>query len=500
MIMTLAEATRNRLAIVDGARMRKAVLKNVVPAAVVVSLALLLPHAGYVGDPLYLVPAYGHGLGLDRVSPVQVHDKKISIIVEMPQRFEDDGGGSERITVTAIDGIAGGENAKNITLLLGMYHEGQLVFQDNFFAADGVLILDVESAQSSTVEITGVRGAPLESWHPAEDGRPVRIAGPVFGSGGLYTFEISVLTIDDPTNIVDSPGTYYADLSVEESASYLQTDLGGAQVMFGTKSYFDKITYLNYDARAGEVTFGMPFDWSEKRMSHIPVLHEEIHFPKDFEEFYALGYEGYANGIKLFKASVITDDYTMEDDRIVHFVLLHDHIRFLKNEMKKSGESFPDHIEFKLVATDKIDFPLTAYTLSEDYHVNLSWDPLEIQPGVETMFIFTIRDATGTPLRDSAYTFVILQNDDEIYRAYGNARIGGHFETYTFGEDQTGPTTIRFENIRNTGQETEFGIFVVPEFGTAVLLALAVSTAAALFFTSKHNMRLGILQQYYNRH
>lgn len=474
-------------AFLDAARMGPVVLKYVMPTII---LSLVLIHAGSTdGQSLYglLTPAYGHGLGLDRISPVQVHDKKISIIVEMPHRFE--GGDTERITVTAIDGIAGKNNARNVTFLLGMYHGGQLIFQDNFFAGDGVLKLDVERTQSE-LEIIGMRDAPLGAWHPTEDDKPVKITGPIFGSDGLYTFEISVLTIDDPTNIIENPNTYYADLSVEGYASYTQTDSEGEQVIFGTKSYFDHISYLNYDAHIGEVTFRMPFDWSEKRMSHIPVLHEEIHFPKNFEEFYSLGYEGYANDIKLFKSSVITDDYTMEDDRIVHFVLLQDDIRFIKNEMKKSGEPFPDYIEFRLATTDKIDFPLTAYTLSEDFLVNLSWDPLEIQPGVETMFIFTIRDATGEPLRDSAYTFVILQNNEEIYRTSDNARIGGHFVTFTFDEDQTGPTTIRFENIRNTGQETEFGIFVVPEFGTTVLFALAASTAAALFFASRRNMRM----------
>ena len=27
----------------------------------------------------------------------------------------------------------------------------------------------------------------------------------------------------------------------------------------------------------------MPFDWSEKSISQIPIIHEEVHFPKDFD-------------------------------------------------------------------------------------------------------------------------------------------------------------------------------------------------------------------------
>ena len=49
------------------------------------------------------------------------------------------------------------------------------------------------------------------------------------------------------------------------------------------------------------------------------------------------------------------------------------------------------------------------------------------------------------------------------------AQVGGDSEDYYFTEDQTGPTIIRFENIRNTGQETEFGMVVAPEFGHELL-------------------------------
>ena len=108
--------------------------------------------------------------------------------------------------------------------------------------------------------------------------------------------------------------------------------------------------------------------------------------------------------------------------------------------------------------------------------VNLSWDPVDLEPGVETNFVFTIRDGfTNEPLRNSDYTFVIIQNGQEIHRVSGMAQVGGEFEKFTFGEEQTGPTTIKFENIRNTGQETEFGIMVAPEFGTIAILILVVS-------------------------
>ena len=146
-------------------------------------------------------------------------------------------------------------------------------------------------------------------------------------------------------------------------------------------------------------------------------------------------------GIELFNASVSIDDYTEEDERIVHFVLLQDHLKFLKNEMKKSDEPLPDNIVFTLSTSDKIEFPLEAYTKSEDFKVNLAWDPVTVEPGSDTNFIFTIRDgATGDPIRSSDYTFVIIQNGEEIHRTSGTAQVGGEFEKFTFNDEQTGPT------------------------------------------------------------
>jgi len=66
-------------------------------------------------------------------------------------------------------------------------------------------------------------------------------------------------------------------------------------------------------------------------------------------------------------------------------------------------------------------------------------------------------------MRLSDYTFVIIQKNEEIHRISGNAEVGGDFEKFTFSKDQTGPTVIKFENIRNTGQETEFALVVVEE-------------------------------------
>ena len=427
---------------------------------------------------------YGHGLGIDTISSVDVQGKELSITVELPLSF--DNLDEKQITITAKEDETK-DNAKNVTYLIGLFHENEMIFRNYFFTSDGILPINVKPTQEGDISIHGEQDNLLGAWYGTES-NPLEITGPIFTSGGLYNFEIEVRTIDDPKNIIEDSEVYNADLSVAETTQYWQKDAEGEDVSFRMKSYFDKISSFEYDSEKKQVTFEMPFDWSESQMSHIPVVHEEVHFPKDFAEFLSPGYVGQVNGIDLFKSSVTVDDFTEEDERIVHFVLLQDHLRFLKNQMKKSDEPLPNNMVFTLAKTEKIDFPLDAYTKSEEFLVNLSWDPITIDPEKTTKFVFTIRDGTtGQPLRNSDYTFVILQGGKEIHRTSGFAQIGGGSEDYYFTEDQTGPTIIRFENIRNTGQDTEFGIVVAPEFGTIAILILVVSLLGITLITKKNN-------------
>ena len=100
--------------------------------------------------------------------------------------------------------------------------------------------------------------------------------------------------------------------------------------------------------------------------------------------------------------------------------------------------------------------------IRDRYQVDLSWDPKEIRPGIETKFIYTFRDTYDLgPIRDSDYTLTLLQNNKEIFSKSAYAKIGADFTDYTFSEQETGVTVARFSNISGSGQETEFAFIVL---------------------------------------
>jgi hypothetical protein len=432
----------------------------------------------------FIIPiqySYGHGWGLDTTT-IDVDGRDITVSIEIPQYFDES---SEKfITITAIDSKTK-ENIENATFLIGLTHNDQIIFRNYFFTPDGSLLINVIPTAAPVTKITAEKDTLLEAWY-ATDSQPIVLEGPIFQSGGLFNFEIELRTIDEPTNIVEDLGVYSVDVSMIETLDYEFQSKDGNLIDFKSRSYFDKLSKFNYDSKNNQVTFEMPFDWSEKTISHIPVVHTEIHFPKDFADFLTPSYSGNINDIDLFKSNVIIDDYTEENERIVHFVLLQDHIQYLKQEQKKSDKELPNFMLFSLQVSDVLSFPMTAMTRDEIFQVDLSWDPIEIEPEKNTKFIFTIRDAsTGNPLRQSTYDFIILQNNVEIYKTSGKAEVGGQFEEYTFKEDQTGPTVIRFENIRGTDSTTEFGLVVVPEFGLLSILVLGTGLFAMIIISKK---------------
>ena len=329
------------------------------------TLSLKLGMLVCVGIMMPLGMAYGHGFGTDTFS-ASLPDGDITVTVELPSEFESRG--SKQLTITATYDDTG-MTVPDITYLVELSHAGVPLLADYFFAPDGILAIDTEYA-----------GGDIRDCRPADGGRsahgtgpspsPLVITGPVFGSGGLYTFEIRVMAGGQaamPDEI------HYADLTLVDTTEFLRTDSQDQPVKFRLKSYFDGITSFDYDPAKKELSFEMPFDWREKRMSHVPVVHEEVHFPKDFAEFLYPSYVGRVNGIELFRASVTVDDYTEDHERIVHFVLLQDHIRLLKNQLKSENGGLADSMTFTLSASEEIQFPLTAFTRSEDFQVDLSW-------------------------------------------------------------------------------------------------------------------------------
>jgi predicted secreted protein with PEFG-CTERM motif len=419
---------------------------------------------------------YGHGLGLETINQ-NVEDRKIAITTQItPTEFSELA--QKQITITIMDSLT--SQSVDTILQIALHHEGNQIFKESFVTTNGILRVEVNPTDDSQITLTGQNEQNVWS---ATESKPLEISGPILNSGGLYRFDIQILSLDSQLLQNQAFSTYITSIT---NHSYDEQGKDGNQVEFNIKSYYDKISSFDYSPETNSITIEMPFEWSEQNISHTEVVHEEIHFPKGFSDFMVPSYSGTVNGIELFKSAITIDDYSIEDQRIVHFVLSQDTLRYLKQAQKSAGNENPQGMKFVLEAGHKVVFPVVAQTKDGALQVDLSWEPETIEPNKNTKFIFTFRDAmTGELLRNTTYEFVILQNGKEIHKRTANAQIGGDYVDYTFSESQKGQTTIQFNNLRNSGQGTEFTIMVVPEFGSIVMMILGASIAATIILRKR---------------
>jgi predicted secreted protein with PEFG-CTERM motif len=428
--------------------------------------------------------SYGHGLGMDTIKTT-IGGKQITITTQItPSNFAEVD--QRKIIVSAIDSVTN-QGFADIIFHVDLFHEGKKIVSDSFFTDDGMLAIHVRPTTGNQIQINGERDTIFNAWHETNV-TPIELVGPIFDTGGLYHFEID-LKVADEAGTIEDIGSYTADVIIVTDHPYPQVDKNGNEVGFGVRSYYDKVSNFEYDSGTNTVNFVMPFDWEVQNVSHVPVVHMEVHFPKNFGDFFVPSYVGRVNGIELFKSSLTIDDYSATDERIVHFVLSQDNLGFLKQTQKAAGIENPQNMQFSLEASNRVIFPLIAVAKNERVQVDLSWDPVTIEPNKNTRFIFTFRNPnTGETLRNTSYDFVIMQNGIELYKKSANAQIGGDFADYMFLDENTGPTIIRFENIRGTDAATEFGITVVPEFGSLALVILCISISTCLVVSRLFNI------------
>ena len=402
--------------------------------------------------------AFGHGAGIEASPLVFTNDREVKVTVELlPSDFYKSD--QKMIKIDAYD-HTNRETITNASFKVEIFNDGKLLLNEWFYANDGILILkvdpDVIVTNRNSIEISGEKNN-FGLWEKTDES-PLIVTGPIFDEGGIFTFKIT-LDAQDEIGIISNV-EFEVQVSVTD-VSYHQEDVATKETEFRVKSYYDKISNFEYDSKENIAKVSLPFDFSESNISHTNVIHTEIMFPKNTLEFLSPNYFGTGNGIELFKSSIFIDDYSEEDNRIVHFVLLPDHLRHIKNQLKKIGDELPNSIDLVLTKGKEIQFPLRTLTLSEEYQVDLSWDPKAIIPGENVKFIYTFRDTTDLgPIRNSDYTMTILQEGKTIFSEDRFAKIGADFTDFTFTEEQTGLTIARFSNISGSGQQTEFAFVV----------------------------------------
>ena len=393
---------------------------------------------------LFMLPQYtfGHGMGSETLPPQKMGDR--TVIMEVTSNT-DNATKAKQVTFSLTD-----KNTKN-TVHDVLYHvktvkNNKILFEGDFKTGNGKLQFELIPTNSGQITVKEKQDEGIFGMLSDGRGNVVEARGDTFSQGGLYKFEIHVLSAENYLSESAEQIRFDAGISFLESSSTTEDTESGKQEI-KIISYYDIIKDLRYSKESREITFGMPFDWSDSGINQTSVVHEEVFIPKSFAELLATKYTLFVNETPMPDTAVIIDDYSDSDFRIIHIVLGNS----LLQNIKAANEGNRD-MSFSLQPSKENRFPITRYTANAQYKVNLSWDPPTITSGTDTRLSFTIQEAyliTNKTI-PARYDLKILQGNHELYKTGGTTSSRQDVKNTVMipiSADISGPITIRFENI-----------------------------------------------------
>ena len=420
------------------------------------SLALLLVLAASTSS-FIVVSTYGHGLGQDQAPPVTIQGKQLTVegmiypsflpIPDSPKptlviRAHDE---NNNITIAGID-YRISVDLRNETLL-----------DQRFRSSDGVVKANL-TPDSDIVgwQING-QATPSEQIEVSQT-NPVELRSKILSAGGLYHIAI---TIEKSSTGISVEADQKFDLYISVGDAYtfdLDTPQGQNQMV--VKTYYDEI--INFDYSNKTISFQMPFTWDRAYIAQVPVLHVEVQFPKSLEELQTNSYRGTLDGRDLEAQAVVIDDYTSEQNRIVHFIVSNAMLSRFANIINDNNSNIA---AFTLQPSEKPKFPLDLTSLpSEKFLFQLSWGPDIIETGMPITFVMNIQDPkTGDLVRGASFDFVLTQTGNEIHQKHIVMDLGTYSYQYTFSK--AGTVTLAANNINGQGESAKIDLSVLQGSG-----------------------------------
>jgi hypothetical protein len=278
------------------------------------------------------------------------------------------------------------------------------------------------------------------------------VAGPGLTDGGLYSFDVSVLSAD---------GYEPADPPVFESAvsipiTYEDVMNGGrwGEQSISFITYYDALHGRGYDPETERVFFEMPFQWDAAVIEQIETVHVEFTIPNEFGDMLVSSMEARVNGIPTPPRTVAIDDYFM-DVRTVHIVLP----RGLLLEMLDTTGG--DAMEFEVGPAPLT--PYSAVTSNGEYRVLVDAGPSGLAAGREAAVSFNITNVFLRSINVEADYTATVTRGGTLLHSQGGVSDGEVTMSFPVPADASGPALISFQDINgNDLADATLPVFIDP--------------------------------------
>ena len=399
---------------------------------------------------------YSHGLGSETLPPVDYNGKQITIEVSSTQKT-DETGDDQQISIALID-FESKITLRDVTFLIKSEKGNQFLFEKEFKADNGFLVFNFVSENNDSLVIEEVEDTnPFGSLLGLES-RLINVKGPKLSDGGLYKFDIEILTIGDYSQNLTNTLEFNAGISLPQISSKIIDDPDFGPQTIDLISFYDEISDFSYDANSKQFSFFMPFDWSESNIEQTSVVHEEIDIPKGFGPLLVSGYSISVNDVKLEDNVVTIDDYFSEK-RLVHFTIYQKELEKISaNSNNESGMHF-------VIKPDRDYTHLSSVTDNGQFRILVSWEPENLSSNSNGKLIFDITDVflRNKPVSTN-YDLKIIKNKQIIFDTSGvsiDSRDLHNTVEFFIPENISGIVYLNFENLGNNPlAKTSFPIVI----------------------------------------
>ena len=397
---------------------------------------------------------FGHGLGGEVLPPITIEGKQVSLSIGITPSVYDPEKPEKNISLQLFDANTDAI-VEHVTFEFELKKEGKQIFKEIFHDELGNLNIKVIDKESESITIDGIKEPILGGW--MSDGiSTLTLSGSVFTTGGLYEYNVKILSINSDSNILSQQTKLQGAISLAETNSFLVKDSKKNEQTLQVISYFDKLNHFNF--KSNELLFSMPFDWNQD-LEQLSVVHQELRVPNTFGDFLSTTYESTVNGIALPDESITIDDYSFED-RTIHIVLNQELLSQIRDDASKISDS---QMDFKLKPSDKVKFPLEFVTPDLRYKVFLSWEPEIIHAGKEITFLLNLEEVFSDKTKKLVeYDISLIQNDSEIFSKHLLGNVNSetpNSHKIQFDNDHEGTANLVLSNI--DGNSLSKGNFIL---------------------------------------
>ena len=407
-----------------------------------VSLSMILVLTS-VSIPL-LGAAYGHGVGSETFPPVGLDGKMVTLEISSSQSDPEEND-DQQISISLID-FDSKITLRDVTFLIKSERGENFLFEKEFKADNGFIVFNFVSEDLGSIQLEEEQESNLFGSLLGLDSRMIHVKGPKLSEGGLYKFDVSVLTANGYSNMLDDPLVFNAGISIPQTTKHVVNDPNFGEQYVEVITYYDEISNFDYNSNSKEISFDMPFEWSLSNINQTSVVHQEISIPETFGDLLVSGYTMHLNDIKLDEDIVNIDDF-FGDHRVVHFIIY-------QNALLDVFETIDSENRMKFAITpDRNDIHLSSVTDNGQFRILVSWNPENLKSNSMVTILFDVTDIflKNKPVATN-YEFSMTQENRIIFGQSGmstDSKDEHNVAQFLIPHDVSGIVHLNFNNLDN---------------------------------------------------